>query len=188
MNQINVSACHSVRQKSHKRLTCSLFWLSCSLPFVCNYNTHHKYPWRRRDCFCILLYFVCTSSILVSFCLDCPALCLLSALTTYNTNIHVPGGIRTRNPSKLAAADLRFRLHGDRNRKGSKPDLLGARLAANHLIHGSAWCLLSTSATLLLYSPSSKANDKQRSNGILKSWRRNVQRNNSDKLIEISIK
>ena len=31
-------------------------------------------------------------------CLDCPALCLL--LTTYDTNIHAPGGIRTRNPSK----------------------------------------------------------------------------------------
>jgi hypothetical protein len=34
----------------------------------------------------------------------------------HNTNIHAPGGIRTRNPSKKAAADLRLRplSHGDR--------------------------------------------------------------------------
>jgi hypothetical protein len=31
------------------------------------------------------------------------------------TDIHVPGGIRTRNPSKRAAADLRLRPRGHRN-------------------------------------------------------------------------
>jgi len=42
-------------------------------------------------------------------------------LTTHNShkrkNIHAPGGIRTRNPSKLAAADPRLRPHGRRNRR-----------------------------------------------------------------------
>ena len=41
--------------------------------------------------FCILLY-----SLLYPYlfrCLDYPAFCLLSVLTTHNTNIHAPGGI-----------------------------------------------------------------------------------------------
>ena len=40
-------------------------------------------------------------------------LCLLSILyKTHNTNIHVPGGIRTRNPSKRAAVSSRRRSLG----------------------------------------------------------------------------
>jgi len=31
------------------------------------------------------------------------------------TNIHVPGGIRSRNPSKRAAADVRLRPRGHRD-------------------------------------------------------------------------
>jgi hypothetical protein len=33
------------------------------------------------------------------------------------TDIHVPSGIRTHNPSKRAVADLRLRLHGHRDRQ-----------------------------------------------------------------------
>jgi hypothetical protein len=39
--------------------------------------------------------------------------CLLSLLyNTHNTNIHAPGGIRTRNPSKRSPADPRLRPLG----------------------------------------------------------------------------
>jgi len=36
--------------------------------------------------------------------------------TTLTTDIHAPGGIRTRNPSKRAAADPRLRARGHRER------------------------------------------------------------------------
>jgi hypothetical protein len=42
-------------------------------------------------------------------CLDCPGLFLCLYSTTHNTNIHVPGGVRARNPSKRSAADPRLR-------------------------------------------------------------------------------
>jgi hypothetical protein len=48
--------------------------------------------------------------------LACPAFCLLSLLTTNNTNIHAPGGIQTRNPSKRSAADPLLRADGHWNR------------------------------------------------------------------------
>jgi hypothetical protein len=35
---------------------------------------------------------------------------------THNTNIHAPGGIRTRHPSRRAVADLRCRPRGHRDR------------------------------------------------------------------------
>ena len=47
------------------------------------------------------------------------ALCPCS--TTHNTNIHPPGGIRTRSPSKQAAADPRLRLLGHWDRQGFDP-------------------------------------------------------------------
>ena len=37
--------------------------------------------------------------------------------TTLTTDIHVPGGIRSRNSSKRAAADRRLRLRGHRHRQ-----------------------------------------------------------------------
>jgi len=37
--------------------------------------------------------------------------------TTITTDIYASGGIRTRNPSKLAAADLRLRLRGHLDRQ-----------------------------------------------------------------------
>jgi len=37
--------------------------------------------------------------------------------TIRTANIHAPGGIRTRNPSKRASADSRLRPHGHRNRQ-----------------------------------------------------------------------
>ena len=35
----------------------------------------------------------------------------------YNTNIHAPDGIRTRNPSRRAATELRHRRRGHRDRQ-----------------------------------------------------------------------
>ena len=40
---------------------------------------------------------------------------------THNTNIHAPGGIRTRNPSKQEAAELRLRPLGHWDRPDSNP-------------------------------------------------------------------
>jgi hypothetical protein len=40
---------------------------------------------------------------------------LPSLYNKHNTNIHAPGGIRTRNPSKRAAAGTRLRLRGHRD-------------------------------------------------------------------------
>jgi hypothetical protein len=48
---------------------------------------------------------------------------LLSLYNKHNTNIHAPGGIRTHNPSKRAAADPRLRPRGHWDR----PSLLLAR-------------------------------------------------------------
>ena len=59
--------------------------------------------------------FFCTLSLLL--CPNCPGYCLLSLLyNTHNTNIHAPGGIRSRNPSKRSASDPRLRtlVHWDR--------------------------------------------------------------------------
>ena len=55
---------------------------------------------------------LCTLSVFL--CPDCPGFPFLSLL--YNTNIHDPGGIRTRNPRRRAAADPRLRPldHWDR--------------------------------------------------------------------------
>ena len=52
-----------------------------------------------------VLYFIRTCF----FVLNALHLAVLSLLTTHNINIHTPGGIRTRNPSRRAAADLRLR-------------------------------------------------------------------------------
>ena len=46
-----------------------------------------------------------------------PSAKLLSLLKTQNTNIHYPGRIRTRNPSKLVAADPRVRPLGHWDRR-----------------------------------------------------------------------
>ena len=62
-----------------------------------------KIPQPYRDFF---LFFVL--HLYYFFCPDFPG-CLLSFLSllcnSHNTNIHAPGGIRTRNPSKQSAAD-----------------------------------------------------------------------------------
>jgi hypothetical protein len=51
------------------------------------------------------------------------------------TDIHVPGGIRTHNPSKRAAADPRFRLHDHQDRL--VPLLTKVRISYSHtdLVH-----------------------------------------------------
>ena len=66
--------------------------------------------------FIILLFSLCTLFVLVSLS-GLFWLCLLSLLyNTLNTNIHVPGGIRTRNPNWRTATDLhpKPRVHWDR--------------------------------------------------------------------------
>ena len=56
----------------------------------------------------------------------------------HNTNIHAPGGIRTHDPSKRAAADPRLRPpHGHWDRL-SNPCLRGGMPATNRLSHGTA--------------------------------------------------
>ena len=69
------------------------------------------------------LFFLSCS--LFAFCpymfLDWPGFCLYC--TTHNTNIHAPGGIRTRNPSKRASVDRRLKPLGHWDRQ-SYPGLL----------------------------------------------------------------
>ena len=63
--------------------------------------------------------FCSLSTLSVVLCPDCPDCCRLSLL--HNTNIHAPGGIRTRNPSKWSAADPRSRPLGHWDRQGFDP-------------------------------------------------------------------
>jgi hypothetical protein len=57
----------------------------------------------------------------------------------HNTNIQAPGGIRTHNPSKRAAADprLRPRSHWDRQIRTHDPSKRSA--ADSHLIPHGQW-------------------------------------------------
>ena len=69
--------------------------------------------------------FCCCCCLSVCLCPDCPGFCLLSLLyKTHNTNIHAPGGIRTRNSSKRHFADLRLRRVAHRDWPESKRGLL----------------------------------------------------------------
>ena len=81
----------------------SLFWFSCILPFVRTYNT--------TQISLTPSAFFFTLSVLL--CPDCPgfAFCFL-LYNTHNTNIHAPGGIRTRNPKKRSASNHRLRPLG----------------------------------------------------------------------------
>ena len=54
----------------------------------------------------------------------------------HDTNIHAPDGIRTRNPSKRAAADPRLRPLGHR---GSNSGLRGERPLSNGPCHGGTY-------------------------------------------------
>ena len=56
--------------------------------------------------FSILLYSVCTSSVLVS--LSCLSCVLPFVLRTHHTNFHAPNGIQTRNPTTRSDADRRL--------------------------------------------------------------------------------
>ena len=92
-------------------ILCVLLYILLSHVTYSLYNTQHKHPWPRR--IFVLFYLLCP---------DSPAFYLLSLLyNTHNTNIHAPGGIWTRKPSKRAAADLRLRPHGHRNPQDSNP-------------------------------------------------------------------
>ena len=53
---------------------------------------------------------------------DCPRCAFCPYCTTHNTNIHAPGGIRTRNPSKRSAEHPRLRPlgHWDRHTQHSQ--------------------------------------------------------------------
>ena len=57
----------------------------------------------------LFLFSLCTLPVLL--CPDCPGLLSL-VYNTRNTNIHTPGEIRTRNPSKRAAVDPHLRPLG----------------------------------------------------------------------------
>jgi uncharacterized BrkB/YihY/UPF0761 family membrane protein len=76
-------------------------------------HTQQKYPCPSAGFFfCILSYSVLHPYLFVlnvlHFCLFCPY------CTTHNTNIHAPGGIRTRNPNKRSAADPSLKPLGHR--------------------------------------------------------------------------
>ena len=86
-----------------------LSFLSCFLPFYLLLTTKHKHPCPQAGFFLyplFVLYPYFYVLIVMHF-------CLLSLLyNLHNTNIHSPGGIRTRHPSKRSAADPRFRPLG----------------------------------------------------------------------------
>ena len=86
------------------------FFLSFSFfgcPAFCIYLQHLQLSL----VFCFYLIRICF------FVLDCHVFCLFSVLTTNNTNIYAPAGIRTRNPSKRSAADPRLRPLGHWDRQ-----------------------------------------------------------------------
>ena len=93
---------------------CSRFVLSsvllcpdCPGFCFCPYSTSHTAQTSILPAEFCFLFCLCTLSVLLFSWLSW--LCLLSLLyNTNNTNIHAPGGIRTRNPSKRSAADFRL--------------------------------------------------------------------------------
>jgi hypothetical protein len=58
----------------------------------------------------------------------------LTTQTLYKKNIHVPCGIRTRDPSKRSAADLRLRRRGRWDRRTQTPHSLISAVCAPSLI------------------------------------------------------
>ena len=76
--------------------------------------------------------------------------CRLSLLyNTHNTNIHAPSRIRTRNPSKLSAADPRLRPLGHRDRQILSPD----RPVRSQLLYLQSYPGPQTCSTLLGFEP-----------------------------------
>jgi hypothetical protein len=57
---------------------------------------------------------------------------------SHDANIHAPGGIRTRNPGKRVAADLRFRPRGHWYRQNSELILLKISLFNARIVTNSA--------------------------------------------------
>jgi hypothetical protein len=91
--------------------------MSLYVPYYRPYNKHNTNIHASGGIF----FFFCLSgvfplwSIFVlfnPFCPSCHLCSILLSVQQHNTNIHAPGGIRTRNPSKRAAADPRLRPHG----------------------------------------------------------------------------
>ena len=74
-------------------------------------------------------FVLCSSS--MSYCRGCGFCPLL--YNTHNTNIHAPGGIRTRNRNRRSAADPCLRQLGHWDRHGIDPETF--RLAAQCLNH-----------------------------------------------------
>jgi hypothetical protein len=80
--------------------------------YLTTHNTHSSRQTSMPPARYFFFFVLCTSSALLLL----PWLswvCLLSLLCkSHNTNIHAPGGIRTRNTSKRSAADPRLRPLG----------------------------------------------------------------------------
>jgi hypothetical protein len=91
---------------------------SCRFTFhatVLIQQTQHKHSCPRWDFFCLSGFFPFDPFLycLNPFVLHVTLRSMLPSLyNKHNTNIHAPGGIRTHNPSKRAAADPRLRPHG----------------------------------------------------------------------------
>ena len=108
---------------------CSLFvlypyflsWLSWLLLFVLHCTTNTAQISR----LCVGIFVLVFFSFVLSFWsilylyLLCPY--VTNSSTTHNTNIHAPGGIPTRNPSKRSAADPRLRPLGHWDLRGFDP-------------------------------------------------------------------
>jgi hypothetical protein len=68
------------------------------LVFISNYTVVHGVEHVKASLFCFLS--------------GCPGFVFCPHSTKHNTNIHAPGGIRTRNPSRREATELRPRPRG----------------------------------------------------------------------------
>ena len=101
------------------------------------------------------IFFLCSRSVLLSvlLCSGCPGFSLLLILcNTHNTNMHAPGGIRNRNPSKPAAAGSRHRPLGHWNRQGFEPRFVQPELS--HCTHVSTDCKIANKLTSSQFSAS----------------------------------
>ena len=103
----------------------------CFFAFTLQHTTQTLMP--LAGFFYILLYSIFYPYLCL--CLDYPAFCLFVLRITHDTNIHAPGWIRTRNPSKRETTDLRLRVrdHRDSNPRPQPANRLQTRPTAGPL-------------------------------------------------------